>query len=283
MSSGSTADLFDLTGRRAIVTGGAGLLGRVFARALLDLGAEVHHLDRDEGRLEEVLAALPDDLRRRAVAVRCDLTDEDDVEATVAALARQGRIDILVNSAAIDPKFDGTAAGGAGPDAPDDGHLTRYPVDRWRQSLEVNLTGVFLITRSVCRVMQTQGERGEGTVVNLCSTYGLVGPDQRIYDGAPTPFFKPVDYSVTKAGLLGFTRAVASLYRDSGIRVNALSPGGAFDDHDPAFVAAYSYRTITGRMADPDEYRGAIAFLCSDASSYMTGANLVVDGGWTAL
>jgi len=128
-------------------------------------------------------------------------------------------------------------------------------------------------------------KRGSGSIVNVASHYGMRGPDQRIYkdkNGNQT-FFKPIDYSVTKAGIFGFTRALAAYYRDTSIRVNSLSPGGAFNNHDDHFTEQYSARTILGRMAEPDEYRGAILFLCSDASSYMTGANLVVDGGWTAL
>ena len=119
----------------------------------------------------------------------------------------------------------------------------------------------------------------------MCSTYGLVGPDQSIYKDEEDVqlFYKPVDYSVTKAGLLGFTRALAAMYKGTGIRVNALTPGGAFNDHTSAFVEKYAGRTILGRMADPTEYGGAIVFLCSSASSYMTGSNLIFDGGWTAI
>ena len=268
-----TADLFDLTGRRALVTGGAGFLGQRFAGALADLGAHVHLLDDDAGRLDAATAAIG----RGALAIPVDVTDAAAVDRAVAGIAAGGAIDVLVNSAAIDPKFPA----GAGANR---GHLVGYPVEQWRRSLDVNLTGTFLVTQAVVAVMLGQGPRGRGAVVNVSSTYGLRGPDQRIYasDDAPDRFWKPVDYSTTKAGVLGFTRAVAAMLRGTEIRVNALTPGGAFHDQDEEFVAAYSARTILGRMAGPDEYRGAIAFLCSDASSYMTGANLVVDGGWTA-
>jgi NAD(P)-dependent dehydrogenase (short-subunit alcohol dehydrogenase family) len=131
--------------------------------------------------------------------------------------------------------------------------------------------------------MERQGDRGRGAIVNLSSTYGLVGPDQRTYRaGERQTFVKPVDYSVTKAGILGFTRAVAAMYAGTEIRVNALTPGGTYNGQDDEFVERYSSRAVLGRMADPGDYRAAMVFLCSDASRYMTGANLVVDGGWTA-
>jgi NAD(P)-dependent dehydrogenase (short-subunit alcohol dehydrogenase family) len=272
-----TGELFDLTGRRAVVTGGAGLLGRVFANALADLGASTYVLDRAIHSAEAVAAALRAE-GGKAEAVGCDITDEHQVDDVIDRLAQGGPIDVLVNSAAVDPK---TGAGAGGLDTTG---FTSYSIERWRRSLDVNLTGTFLVTRAVCRHMERNGG-GTGVIVNISSTYGLTGPDQRLYDrrdGTPREF-KPVDYSVTKAGMLGFTRALAAYYRGTKIRVNALSPGGAFDDHDPTFAQAYGDRTILGRMAEPSEYRGAIGFLCSDASSYMTGSNLVVDGGWTAL
>jgi NAD(P)-dependent dehydrogenase (short-subunit alcohol dehydrogenase family) len=272
-----TRELFDLTGRRAVVTGGAGLLGRRFASALVDLGAATYVLDRDADAAAKAAGELAgtDGGAGTAAAVACDITDEADVDRAIGEIAAGGPIDILVNSAAVDPKAE------AGATTLADGGFTDYPVDAWRRSMDVNLTGTFLVTQAVCRVMERHGTAG--AIVNISSTYGLAGPDQRIYarsDG--TRSFKPLDYSVTKAGMLGFTRALAAHYAGTGVRVNALTPGGAYNEHDNEFVAAYSARTMLGRMARPDEYRGAIAFLCSDASSYMTGANLIVDGGWTA-
>jgi NAD(P)-dependent dehydrogenase (short-subunit alcohol dehydrogenase family) len=272
-----TLDLFDLHGRRAIVTGGGGFLGRVFAAALLDLGAEVHLVDLDEASLDDAAAVVGAERATDVHAHVCDITDEHAVDDTVGTIAAGGSVDALVNSAAVDPKVEGTQRHTGG-------HLLGHDAELWRRSLDVNLTGTFLMTRAVARVMTGQGSRGRGSIVNVSSTYGLRGPDQRIYassDGTPR-FHKPVEYSTTKAGILGFTRAVAAQFRETEIRVNALSPGGAYRDHDAAFVSAYSAKTILGRMAEADEYRGEIAFLCSDASSYMTGANLVVDGGWTA-
>ncbi|MDX2379936.1 MAG: SDR family oxidoreductase [Acidimicrobiia bacterium] len=277
-SSINTRALFDLTGRRAIVTGGAGLLGARFAAALLDVGATVHLLDHDGDAAARVAAELS--TSGHCLPAPCDITSEADVARCIDAIAASGAIDVLVNSAAVNPKAE-PADGAQGGVAIDDVAFTDYPVERWRLSMDVNLTGMFLVTQAVCRHFERTGV--DGVIVNISSTYGMAGPDQRLYERADgTRSFKPLDYSVSKAGVLGFTKALAANYRGSGIRVNALTPGGAFNDHDDEFVQAYSSRTILDRMARPDEYRGAIAFLCSDASSYMTGANLVVDGGWTA-
>lgn len=266
----NTLDLFDLSGRRALITGGGGLLGPVFAAALLDVGAEVHLLDANPG----TLAAAADKLKTANPHI-LDITDEAAVEHTVSAI---GPADILINAAAVNPKFEPDETG----TTRNAGAFTSYSLQNWQRSMDVNLTGAFLITRAVCKSMEATGH---GSIVNIASHYGLRGPDQRIYldaDGEQN-FFKPVDYSVSKAGILGFTRALAAYYTGTSIRVNALTPGGAFNGHDETFVRQYAARTVLNRMAEPDEYRGAIVFLCSDASSYMTGANLVVDGGWTAL
>lgn len=271
-------DLFKLHGKVAVVTGGGGLLGRQFAGVLVEAGAHVFLLDVNAERLAIGGEWFSCERRENLVPVCCDITNESEVRETIHALVRDANIDILVNSAAIDPKFEPDGTG----KCENNGAFSTYSLENWKRSLDVNLTGAFLVTREVCARMERYGT---GSIVNVSSTYGLTGPDQRIYlkpDGS-RKFFKPVDYSVTKSGLLGFTRALAAYYMNTNIRVNALTPGGAFNNHDPDFVASYSARTILGRMARPDEYRGAILFLCSEASSYMTGSNLVVDGGWTAL
>jgi NAD(P)-dependent dehydrogenase (short-subunit alcohol dehydrogenase family) len=270
-------DKFDLTGRAAIVTGGGGLLGSEFCRALAEAGASVAVAEISEQAGQRVAGALAQ-AGFQVSAFHCDVTDPASVRALVSgALKAFGSLDILVNCAALDPKFD-AAALGKGIAA---GAFEDYPLDQWNAALNVNLTGAFLVTQACVRAMLDHGKRG--SVVNICSTYGLNGPDQRIYvkDGQRVAY-KPVYYTVTKAGILGFTKYLAAYYAGTEIRVNALTPGGVFNDHDEYFVRNYSARTILGRMAHPDEMSGALLFLASDASSYMTGANLVVDGGWTA-
>jgi NAD(P)-dependent dehydrogenase (short-subunit alcohol dehydrogenase family) len=274
----NTLDLFDMTGRRAIISGGAGLLGPVFAEALLDAGAVVHLLDVDAKELEQTSNALAETYGDRVFHDVCDITDKTGVSRTVKAIEETAPIETLINAAAINPKFE------PGPDGcyADNGAFPTYSLENWHRSLAVNLTGMFLLSQSVADGMMA---RNSGVIVNIASTYGLTGPDQRIYENATDTerFFKPVDYSVTKAGALGFTRALATYFQNTRVRVNALSPGGVDNNLDAGFVERYASRTVLGRMARADEYRGAMLFLCSDASSYMTGANLVVDGGWTAL
>jgi len=269
-------DKFDLHGRVAVVTGGAGLLGNQFCQTLAEAGAAVVVADLAQGSarsLAEVLARAG----HSAASFPVNVTDPVSCTALVEKTLKEfGRLDILVNSAALDPKFDATAlAKGIAP-----GSFEDYPLDQWRAALDVNLTGLFLVTQACVKPMLAQGK---GSIINIGSTYGLNGPDQRIYikDGKRVAY-KPVYYTVTKGGVLGFTRYLAAYYAGTEIRVNTLSPGGVFNDHDEVFVRNYSAKTILGRMARKDEMSGALLFLASDASSYMTGGNLVVDGGWTA-
>jgi NAD(P)-dependent dehydrogenase (short-subunit alcohol dehydrogenase family) len=268
---------FDLTGRVAVVTGGAGLLGAEFCRTLAEAGASVAVVDLNASSSQTTADSLTKN-GYQARAVPTDITQPDSVRGMVEkVLSAFGRLDILVNSAALDPKFDPAAASkGIAPGAFED-----YPLDDWNAALNVNLTGMFLTTQACIKPMLAQGKKG--SIVNICSTYGLNGPDQRIYikDGERVAF-KPVYYTVTKAGVLGFTKYLAAYYAGTEIRVNALTPGGVFNNHEDYFVRNYSAKTILGRMANKEEMNGALLFLASDASSYMTGNNVIVDGGWTA-
>ncbi|MCE5208974.1 MAG: SDR family oxidoreductase, partial [Chloroflexi bacterium] len=195
-------------------------------------------------------------------------------EMVQTTLDAYGSLDVLVCSAALDPKFDSSQVGQHGNTFED------YPLAMWQQALDVNLTGLFLCAQSAAVPMLKQGA---GSMIFICSTYGLVGPDQRIYERPGQPKqYKPVYYSVTKAGVLGLTRYIATYYAGKNIRANSLTPGGVYNGHDELFEKNYSARTVLGRMAHLDEMSGALLFLASDASSYMTGSNLVVDGGWTA-
>ncbi len=268
---------FDLTERVAVVTGGVGLLGAEFCRTLAEAGAAVAVVDLNDSASQAVAESLTNS-GYKALAFPADITQPDSVSAAAEkVLSAFGRIDILVNSAALDPKFDPAAVSkGITPGAFED-----YPLDLWNSALNVNLTGMFLMTQACVKPMLEHGKKG--SIINICSTYGLNGPDQRIYvkEGERVAF-KPVYYTVTKAGVLGFTKYLAAYYAETEIRVNALTPGGVFNNHEEYFVKNYSAKTILGRMARKDEMNGALLFLASDASSYMTGNNLVVDGGWTA-
>jgi 2-deoxy-D-gluconate 3-dehydrogenase len=253
------------------------VLGKEFCRTLVEAGASVAVVDLNAELARKVAA----DLTANGYPVRAvpaDITKPDSVDALVRSTLKEfGRLDILVNSAGLDPKFDPDALKrGITP-----GRFEDYPLDQWNAALNVNLTGMFLVTQACVKPMLAQGKRG--SIINICSTYGLNGPDQRIYikDGKRLAF-KPVYYTVTKSGVLGFTKYLAAYYAETEIRVNALTPGGVFNNHDETFLKNYSARTILGRMARKDEMNGALLFLASDASSYMTGNNVVVDGGWTA-
>jgi 2-deoxy-D-gluconate 3-dehydrogenase len=273
----SVPTVFDLSGQVAVLTGGAGLLGRQYIRTLLIAGARVLVADLDGDAARREANAAVADVGGEATGLGVNVARPEDVSAMIdATLSRWGRLDILINNAAIDPKTDRRA------DHALSNTFEDFPLALWQQSLDVNLTGTFLCAQAAGRVMV---RAGRGVIVNVSSTYGLVAPDQRLYqrDGEDEQHqFKPASYAVTKAAVAHLTRYLAAYWGPSGIRVNTLTPHGVFNGHDEQFVRRYNSRTPLARMARIDEMNGPLLFLVSDASSYMTGANLVVDGGWTA-
>lgn len=271
----SIFEKFRLDNQVALVTGGVGLLGSQFCQTLGEAGASVVVADLNQKAVDDLADKLMKN-HMKAIGISVDVTDPGSVRSMISRTVDHfGRLDILICSAAIDPKFDPTHSGEHA------NAFEEYPLSAWKQALDVNLTGLFLCAQAAVLPMLKQNH---GIIINICSTYGLVGPDQRIYDkpGSKIKAFKPVFYSVTKAGVLGLTHYLATYYAGKNIRVNALTPGGIYNNHDEDFVKNYSSRTVLGRMAKLDEMNGALLFLASDASSYMTGSNLVVDGGWTA-
>jgi len=271
--------LFDLTGRVAIVTGGAGLLGRRHATAIAEAGGRVVLADLSEDAADAAAAHIARATGVEAVGLRVDVTQKEDVDGMVRAVVeRFGRIDILINNAAL------TVKGGSARASEYFAPFEDYPLDLWDQALRVNLTGAFLCCQAVGRQMV---RRRSGVVLNIASDIGNISPDHRIYRGVVNPhtrepFNSPIGYATTKAALINFTRYLATYWAPHGVRVNCLSPGGVYDGHDPQFVANVTSLIPLGRMAMPDEYKGAILFLVSNASAYMTGANLIMDGGRTA-
>ena len=265
--------LFSLSGKTAIVTGGTGLIGKKHCEALSQVGANVIVADISLKSTQEFAETLGEN----ALGIALDVTDSGSLEkAKNEILERFGTIDILVNNAAINDMFENPEM------AAELSAFEKYPIEFFRKSLEVNVLGIFLCSQIFGLEMVKQGS---GSIINVASTYGMVGPDQNIYknrDGKQT-FFKSPSYPTTKGAILNFTRYLAAYWGKQGVRVNTLSPGGVENSQDDFFVQNYSAKTLLGRMAKPTDYQGALIFLASDASAYMTGANLVVDGGWTAI
>jgi NAD(P)-dependent dehydrogenase (short-subunit alcohol dehydrogenase family) len=266
--------MFDLTGKRAVVTGGCGILGTRFCAALAELGAAVAVVDLVEADPAGAAARLRDDHGATGIGVVCDVGDAAAVAAMVAQVTRElGGIDILLNNAAT--KTDDLRAFFA---APED-----YDLDTWRQVMAVNLDGMFLVAQAAGRQMIAQG--AGGSIVQTASIYGVMAPDQRIYEGSDYlggAISTPASYSASKAGVVGLTRHLASLWAAHGIRVNALCPGGVRSGQNDTFVARYADRVPMGRMAEADEIAGVAMFLAGAASSYITGQCLMVDGGLSA-
>jgi NAD(P)-dependent dehydrogenase (short-subunit alcohol dehydrogenase family) len=266
--------LFQLEGRVVVITGGAGQLGREYAAALSGLGARVAILDLADEAPEELSGI--DAPSGRLLYVKGDVTDKASLRRALARITEEfGAPFGLVNNAALD------SPPGAPPE--ENGPFETYPEDSWDRIMEVNTKGVFLCSQVFGEAMAA---RGRGSIVNICSTYGLVSPDQRLYEyrlaEEGRPFYKPVAYSASKSALLNMTRYLATYFAPGGVRVNTLTLGGVYNGQDRRFVKGYCGRVPLGRMARADEYCGAVIFLMAEASSYMTGSNLIVDGGWTA-
>ncbi|MDA9404071.1 SDR family oxidoreductase [Bradyrhizobium sp. CCBAU 45389] len=273
----SPSSRYDIAGRTALVTGAGGLLGRQHVAALSEAGARVVVTEIGLAQAEAAVAALKQATPSAdLIALALDVTAQDSVRAASDQLAGRGiTIDILVNNAAIDPKVTSS------PGVMHSSRFEAFPVPQWQTEIAVGLTGAMLCAQEFGGQM---ARRGRGVILNIASDLGVIAPDQRLYrqphvtreEEQPV---KPVTYSVIKHGLIGLTKYLATYWADHGVRVNAISPGGVFNNQDPAFVERLTRLIPMGRMAEVDEYRAAVQFLCSDASSYMTGQNLVMDGG----
>ena len=271
-------EAFRLDGRVAVITGGAGMLGRQHARAIAEVGGVPVLLDIDAAALHEAVRSLRDQGLAVPDGLPCDITQLDAVSETCHEILRtHGRVDILINNAANNPKADDPGALDARRS-----RLEHFPLERWEQDIAVGLTGAMLCSRVFGTEM---ANRQRGVILNIASDLALIAPDQRLYrvDGASPDDqpVKPVTYSVVKAGLLGLTRYLATYWADRGVRVNAICPGGVQERQDPVFLERIARLIPLGRMARPDEYNAAIVFLVSDASAYMTGAIVPIDGGRT--
>lgn len=270
---GHFRELFELTGRVAVVTGGAGILGSRSSAALADHGASVAVIDIEGAAAESHAAELHGEYGVAAIGVACDVADPESVAAMVTAVESElGPIDILHNNAAT--KGDDLAKMFAS--------VEDYSLETWRQIMAVNIDGMFLVAQAVGSGM---ARRGRGSIIQTSSIYGLMGPDQRIYEGSEylgRPINTPPVYSASKGGVVGLTRYLATYWAAQGVRVNAITPGGIASGQNDEFDRRYSARIPLGRMAQVDEVAAGVLYLASDASSYVTGQDLHVDGGLSA-
>ncbi len=270
MTTKEATNLFSLSGKVVLVTGGAGLLGQVFCQAFADSGADVAVVDIDDQVAKSVADAVSKKSGRKVAGFGCDITSPESVVQMVAAVVSDfGRIDVLINNAAskgsnLDDFFK---------------PFEDYSLQTWREVMSVNIDGLFLVAQAVGKQMKLQGG---GSIIQTSSIYGVVAPDQRIYEGSQyngRPINTPAVYSASKAAVVGLTSYLSTYWADSGIRVNSLTPGGISSGQNKTFDDKYSNRVPLGRMGQASELTGALIYLASDASSYVTGQNLIVDGG----
>ena len=258
--------IFNLSNKVIILTGASGLLGTEYAHGLSQAGANVVLADLNFEKCKKLSLNLNKKYDVDSFPIKLDVTKTNSINTMIKKVIKKFlKIDILINNAIFSESGNTKTK------------FENYDLDIWKKGLDVNLTGPFLCCQEVGKIMKKQKN---GNIINISSIYGLVSPDQRIYGN--TKIIKSAMYAVTKSSVLNFTRYLASYWREDGIRVNTLSLGGVEENQDPIFKKNYSNKTMIGRMAKKDEYVGGLIFLSSNASSYMTGSNLVIDGGWTA-
>jgi NAD(P)-dependent dehydrogenase (short-subunit alcohol dehydrogenase family) len=267
---------YDLSGRNALITGGAGLLGVEHARAILSANGNVVLWDLNSSQLSGVSTKLKNEFgKERVLPLVVDVTDENQISTGLKKLIEEDiEIDILINNVAANPKYSSFNSQN------NFSRLENFRLDDWNKEISIGLTSAFLCSKVIGSRMAL---RGQGVILNIASDLSVIAPDQRLYEvnslsTAHQPV-KPVTYSVIKAGLVGLTKYLATYWNEEGIRVNSLSPGGVYDNQPEEFVKKIASLIPMGRMANRDEYQSAVQFLCSDASSYMTGQNIVIDGG----
>ena len=270
----SVKQSFDLTGKVAVISGGAGLLGEKHAEAIAEFGGIPVLLDIDKKTGNEKAQRISKEYQVDCAFKLCDIIDESQISSVQdSLLSKFGQIDILINNAAIDPKVE----------AKSDKNLSRlenFSIDQWNLEMAVGLTGAMLCSKVFGYEM---AKKGKGVILNISSDLGIIAPDQRIYkkEGLPENEqpVKPVTYSVIKHGLIGLTKYLATYWADKGVRCNALCPGGIYNNQPDEFVKKISNLIPLGRMAHEDEYKASVVFMVSEASKYMNGSILSVDGG----
>jgi NAD(P)-dependent dehydrogenase (short-subunit alcohol dehydrogenase family) len=265
-------NIFDLKDRVIVLTGSAGLLGTQYAHILSDAGANLVLVDTNVKKNKELQKQIYKKFQTNPICLDVDITSKKEVKKMASTIIKKfGRIDGLINNAFLNHAKNQSKNGV--------NSFETFPIEMWNKALELNLTGVFLCCQEIGKIMVQQKT---GVIVNVSSIYGMSGADQRIY--GESNLNSPVSYAASKGGIINLTRYLAAYWNKKNIRVNTLTLGGVQDNsyQSKNFIKKYSEKTILGRMAKKEEYEGAMLFLLSDASSYMTGSNLVIDGGWTA-